>query len=235
MLSVSNIAVDYGSIRALWDISLAVGPGERVGLLGANGAGKSTTLAAIAGISKLAFGSVRLEGAGVDGGAPGDALGRGLGLVPEGRRLFPRMSVSENLLLGAYHPTARKQAAQQVEKIFAWFPILKMKQRQAAGELSGGQQQMLAIGRGLVSNPTMLLLDEPFIGVAPIAIEEILDVLRQVSATGVSMLLVEQNVHRAFDFVDKAFVIENGRNVVEGSKEQLLGDPAFSRKYLGLE
>ena len=160
---------------------------------------------------------------------------RGLALVPEGRRLFPGMTVLENLSMGAYASPSRRAVDEPLEQVFGLFPILRQKARQNAGELSGGQQQMVAIGRALMSRPRLLLLDEPFIGVAPLLVEEILVALRRIAEQGVTMLLVEQNTHRALDFVDRAYVLENGRTVLEGSREALLGDPAFAAKFLGLE
>ena len=233
MLEIANIAVDHGSQRALWDVSLAVGERELVGLLGANGAGKSTTLGAIIGLYPLASGSVRYAGHEV--GATSRNVAAGISLVPEGRRLFAEMQVEENLAMGAYAPEARPGLARSLERVYALFPILAQKRRQNAGELSGGQQQMVAIARALMSNPKLLLLDEPFIGVAPMLVEEILRVLRDIAADGVTMLLVEQNIHRALDFVERAYVIENGRTVLEGSREALVGNPAFTNKFLGLD
>jgi branched-chain amino acid transport system ATP-binding protein len=159
----------------------------------------------------------------------------GIALIPEGRRLFPGMSVYENLAMGAYTKQARAGLGRNLEKLFALFPILGQKQRQSAGELSGGQQQQVAIGRALMSEPRLLLLDEPFIGVAPLVIEEILSALGKIAAEGVTMLLVEQNAHRAFGFATRAYVIENGRTVAEGGRDSLLKDPGFSSKFLGLD
>ena len=235
MLELAHVEVDHGSQRALWDVSLAVGERELVGLLGANGAGKSTTLGAIIGLYPVACGSVRYAGDEIGSRTTSRNVAAGIALVPEGRRLFAEMQVEENLAMGAYAPAARRGVARALERVYCLFPILAQKRRQNAGELSGGQQQMVAIGRALMSNPRLLLLDEPFIGVAPMLVEEILRVLRDIAAAGVTMLLVEQNIHRALDFVERAYVIENGRTVLEGSRDALVGNPEFNNKFLGLD
>ena len=235
MLDLVRVAVDHGSQRALWDVSLQVREKELVGLLGANGAGKSTTLGAIIGLYPMASGTVRYSGEDIGGRSTSRNVGAGIALVPEGRRLFAGMTVAENLAMGAYAPATRAGLREALEKVYELFPILAQKQKQNAGELSGGQQQMVAIGRALASNPRLLLLDEPFIGVAPMLVEHILRVLRQIAAGGVTMLLVEQNIHRALDFVERAYVIENGRTVLEGSREALVGNPEFNNKFLGLD
>ncbi len=235
MLTLEKLAVDHGKLRAIWDVSLTVEKGARVGLLGANGAGKSTTLGAILGIYPPAEGVIRYDGNSITGMAPPDNVEAGIALVPEGRRLFGEMTVRENLEMGAYTKSARAGVGDNIERAFALFPILEQKSGDMAGTLSGGQQQMLAICRALMSSPDLLLLDEPFLGVAPILVDEVMEALRQISAEGVTMLLVEQNIHRALDFVEHAYVIENGRTVLDGAKEALLNDPGFSNKFLGLE
>jgi branched-chain amino acid transport system ATP-binding protein len=235
MLELAHLAVDHGSQRALWDVSLEVCERELVGLLGANGAGKSTTLGAIIGLYPLAGGTVRYAGEDIGGRPTSRNVAAGIALVPEGRRLFAEMTVAENLAMGAYAPAARRGLAAALGRVFELFPVLAQKQRQNAWELSGGQQQMVAIGRALMSSPKLLLLDEPFIGVAPLLVEEILQVLRRIASGGVTMLLVEQNIHRALDFVERAYVIENGRTVLAGSREELVGNPEFNNKFLGLD
>jgi branched-chain amino acid transport system ATP-binding protein len=235
MLDLKNIAVDHGKVRALWDVSLHVGQGECVALLGANGAGKSTTIGAIVGLYPLSAGTVSYEGKRLERHLTSDTVESGIALVPEGRRVFPGMSVYENLAMGAYTRHARKNMDQELDKIYAMFPILAQKRKQNAGELSGGQQQQVAIGRALMSAPRLLLLDEPFIGVAPMVIDDILETLKKIAREGVTILMVEQNIHRALDFATRAYVVENGRTVLAGSRDTLLGDPDFARTFLGLE
>jgi len=234
VLALEHIAVDHGKLRAIWDVSLHVGRGERVGLLGANGAGKSTTMGAVAGLYRASAGAIRLDGELLEADSR-QVVERGVALVPEGRRLFPGMTVLENLLMGAFVPGKRRGSTAALEAVFALFPVLHEKRRQAAGHLSGGQQQMVAIGRALMSSPRVLLLDEPFIGVAPKLVDTLLEALRRIAGGGVTMVLVEQNIHRALDFVERAYVLENGRVVLEGSREAILGDAEFSNKVLGLE
>jgi branched-chain amino acid transport system ATP-binding protein len=235
MLSVSHLVVDHGELRALWDVSFRVEQGERVALLGANGAGKSTTLGSIIGLYRPAGGTISYCGKSIGGRDPADNVEDGIALVPEGRRLFPTMTVRENLEMGAYVRSKRGAVKEAIERCYALFPVLKEKAGQPADQLSGGQQQMVAIGRALMSRPKMLLLDEPFLGVAPIIIDEVIAALQRLSDEGLTLLLVEQNIHRAMDFVARAYVIENGRTVLEGTRDALLGDPNFSRKFLGLE
>ena len=235
MLEVAHLAVDHGQLRALWDVSFRIREGERVALLGANGAGKSTTLGALIGLYPPAGGSISYQGTPVTGRDTPANVEDGIALVPEGRRLFPDMSVRENLEMGAYVRSKRAAVADALDRCYALFPILKEKARQPAGQLSGGQQQMVAFGRALMSRPKLLLLDEPFLGVAPIIIAEVMSALQRLSDEGVTLLLVEQNVHRAMDFVARAYVMENGRTVLEGTRASLLGDADFTSKFLGLE
>ena len=235
MLEVSNLAVDHGPLRALWDVSFRVGEGERVALLGANGAGKSTTLGALVGLYRAAEGTILYRNQPLIGRDTADIVEDGIALVPEGRRLFPDMTVRENLQMGAYGRGRRNTVAEGLKRCFALFPVLRAKAAQPAGQLSGGQQQMVAIGRALMTRPRLLLLDEPFLGVAPIIIDEVMAALGRLSDEGVTLLLVEQNIRRAMDFVVRAYVIENGRTVLDGSREKLLGDPNFNSKFLGLE
>jgi branched-chain amino acid transport system ATP-binding protein len=235
MLELKSLVVDHGKLRALWDVSLEVRQGEKVALLGANGAGKSTTIGAIAGIYPVTAGSVTYQGQSLTNASPAEVVRSGIAAVPEGRRLFTAMTVQENLTMGAYSPHLRDTVEAGLENVFSLFPILDQKRRQNAGELSGGQQQQVAIARGLMASPKLLLLDEPFIGVAPKVIDEILDALRRIVEDGVTVLMVEQNIHRALKFAGRAYVIENGRSVLEGNRESLLDNPAFADKFLGLE
>jgi branched-chain amino acid transport system ATP-binding protein len=235
LLNVTNLAVAHGPLQALWDISLRIEPGERIGLLGANGAGKSTTLGAIVGYYPTMGGRIEFDGRDITRDPVPSRLARGIGLVPEGRRLFTDMSVRENLEMGAYLAQPRKQLADSLARVYAMFPVLQTKSAQAAGTLSGGQQQMVAIGRALMARPRFLLLDEPFIGVAPIIVQEVMAALRHIAQQGITILLVEQNTHRALEFVDRAYVIENGRSVLEGTRDQLLNDKSFGAKFLGLD
>ena len=235
LLTISQLAVSHGGIPALWDVGLKVAAGERVGILGANGAGKSTTLGAIMGLYHPLSGDIRLDGETIAGRSPAECVARGLALVPEGRRLFPEMTVRENLEMGAFLPGPRRHLTDTIESVHSLFPILKEKTRQAAGELSGGQQQMVAIGRALMTRPRLLLLDEPFLGVAPLLIGEVMEALGRIADGGVTIVLVEQNIHRALDFVNRAYVIETGRTVLEGTRDTLLDDKSFSNKFLGLD
>ena len=235
LLRVDDLEVSHCPLQALWGVSLSISAGEKVGLLGANGAGKSTTLGAIVGHYPAQAGRITFDGRDETRSDVNSRLSRGMALVPEGRRLFVDMSVRENLEMGAYLAGPRRAFAQSLEQVFTLFPILKEKERQAVGTLSGGQQQMVAIGRALMSRPRLLLLDEPFIGVAPLIIRDVMQALAQIAADGITIVLVEQNIHRALEFVERAYVIENGKTVLEGSRDQLLGDPTFGAKLLGLD
>jgi branched-chain amino acid transport system ATP-binding protein len=235
MLEVSHLVVDHGQLRALWDVNFRVEEGERVALLGANGAGKSTTLGALLGLYRPVSGAILYRGQAIGGRDTADNVEDGIALVPEGRRLFPDMTVRENIEMGAYVRSKRAGVAETLERCFTLFPVLREKANQPARQLSGGQQQMVAIGRALMSRPNLLLLDEPFLGVAPIIVAEVIGALRRLSEAGVTLFLVEQNIHRAMDLASRAYVIENGRTVLEGDRQTLLGDPNFTSKFLGLE
>ncbi len=235
LLAVEHLAVAHGGVQALWDVNLSIAAGERAGLLGANGAGKSTTLGAIVGAYPAMAGRVVFDGEDITGAPVAARLARGIGLVPEGRRLFTGMSVRENLEMGAYLPGPRRALAASLAHVFALFPILKEKAGQPAGSLSGGQQQMVAIGRALMGKPRLLLLDEPFIGVAPLVVAEVTRALAAIASEGVTILLVEQNIHRSLEFIDRASVIENGRTVLAGSRDELAGDSGFGARFLGLD
>jgi branched-chain amino acid transport system ATP-binding protein len=234
LLEVANLAVAYGDVRALWDISLEVNPGEIVVLIGSNGAGKTTLLRTIAGLQRPLAGQIRFDGAPLDTLPPHEIVARGVVLVPEGRRLFGGMSVSENLDLGAYTPRARAQRAATLERVFSIFPLLAERRQQRAQTMSGGQQQMLAIGRALMGLPRLLLLDEPSLGLGPLVVQQIFGVLRTIQAQGVTVLLVEQNAHAALALADRAYIVEQGRIVGEGTGAALLHDPAVQQAYLGV-
>ena len=231
VLQVENINVYYGSIHAVKDVSFHVEQGEVVTLIGANGAGKSTTLNTVAGLLHSRAGSVRFLGEELRH-VPGHKLvGRGMALVPEGRRIFQQMTVQENLDMGGYCRGGDKSA--DVERVFERFPRLKERRRQVAGTLSGGEQQMLAMGRALMSHPKLLMLDEPSMGLAPLLVEQIFDIIRQLHADGTTILLVEQNAQAALAVADRGYVLETGRIVTEGSGAALLESDAIKKAYLG--
>jgi len=233
LLVLDGVHAGYGDVAVLRGVSLTVGPAEVVALLGANGAGKTTTLRAISGLIRAAAGAIRFAGAPIDGLPPHDIVGRGLLQVPEGRKIFPSLTVQENLDLGAYLPAAKARRAEAREQAFALFPVLAERRRQTAGTLSGGEQQMLAIGRSLMGGPRLLMLDEPSLGLAPRIVESIFQTLTAINRSGVSVLLVEQNVRAALRLAHRAYVLEGGRMVGEGPARDLLEDPHVRRAYLG--
>jgi branched-chain amino acid transport system ATP-binding protein len=233
ILEVVRLAVDYGDVRALWDISLRVTTGEIVALVGPNGAGKTTLMRTIAGLHQPTTGAIRLDGTPVHTLAPHRIVEAGLILVPEGRHLFGDMTVRENLLLGAFSPRVRAARHTSLERVFEVFPALRDHQRQTASTLSGGQQQMVAIGRALMGLPRLLLLDEPSLGLAPIVVRDIFKVIQTVHDQGITVLLVEQNAHLALEVCDRAYILEQGRVAGEGTGAELLGDKRVQRAYLG--
>jgi branched-chain amino acid transport system ATP-binding protein len=233
MLEVERIRVSYQRVPALHDVSLRVKPGEIVAIVGGNGNGKSTTLRAIAGLNRLDAGRIALADVDIGPLAPHARVRLGISLVPEGRRLFPRLTVARNLELGAYTRTDPAEVAATLEQVFVLFPVLQERRRQLAGTMSGGEQQMLAIGRGLMARPQLLLLDEPSWGIAPKLVTRILDTIVAINATGVSILLVEQNLRRALAIADRAYVIQTGRVVLEGSGQDLLDSALVKLAYLG--
>jgi branched-chain amino acid transport system ATP-binding protein len=234
LLRVSHLAACYGEVQALWDVSLEGHPGELVVMVGANGAGKTTTIRAVCGMVPATGGTIEFQGASIRGLPSSRIVEMGIGHVPEGRALFPQMTVRENLELGAYLPGPRRRRRASLERIFALFPRLEQRQRQIAGTLSGGEQQMCALGRGLMSGPSLLMLDEPSLGLAPILVEEIFATIAQVRSSGVTVLLVEQNVAQALSLADRAFVLGDGRTVGSGTGAALLADPRVREAYLSV-
>jgi branched-chain amino acid transport system ATP-binding protein len=234
MLRVDKIEVFYGKVQALWGVSFEVRDGEIVALVGANGAGKTTTIKTISGLLRPAAGSVLLGDQRLDRGTPATMVELGVIQVPEGRRLFPQMTVRDNLLLGGYAPAARNQRPQRMNEVFDIFPMLRDRQGQLAGTLSGGEQQMVAIGRGLMAGPKILMLDEPSLGLAPIMVEEMFRVIREINQRGVTVLLVEQNTENALELAHRGYVLESGRVVLEGSGRDLLANARVREAYLGL-
>jgi len=233
LLEVQDLKVSYGAITALKGISLSVGKGEAVALIGANGAGKTSTLRAVSGMVKPVGGRITLRGQDVTGLKAHQMVPKGLAHAPEGRGIFPNLTVRENLDLGAYLRKDADGIAADREKAYGFFPILKEREKQMGGTLSGGEQQMLAVARALMSRPTLLLLDEPSLGLAPQVIQVIFRILREVNGQGVSILLVEQNAHLALDFAHWAYVIETGELVMEGAGKALLESEEIHKAYLG--
>jgi branched-chain amino acid transport system ATP-binding protein len=231
LLRLDAIEARYRDLVAVREVSLEVRAGEVVSLIGANGAGKTTTLRAITGLLPVARGRVEFEGERIDNHPPADVIGRGIAHVPEGRQLFPSMTVRENLELGA---PDRRGRADTLERVYDLFPRLRERERQIAGTLSGGEQQMCAIGRGLMARPRLLLLDEPSLGLAPVMVKLIFENLKSINAAGTTMLLVEQNVPRALAISHRVYVIENGRTVLSGPRDEMQRNPHIKQAYLGL-
>ncbi|MBL4932323.1 MULTISPECIES: ABC transporter ATP-binding protein [Clostridium] len=233
MLKIDNLNVYYEGIHALKDISLEVNQGEIVTLIGANGAGKTSTLRAISGLVPYKSGDINFKGNALKTIAPHKILSLGLSHVPEGRKIFPELTVMENLELGAYLRKDKKGIATDMESIFTKFPRLKERIKQRAGTLSGGEQQMLAMGRALMCRPEMILLDEPSMGLAPLVVKGIFDTIQEINAGGTTVLLVEQNAHMALSIADRAYVLETGSIVLEGNAKELLQDDKIRSAYLG--
>jgi len=234
MLEVSNLDVFYGKSQALRDISLKVNEREIVALVGANGAGKTTLLNTISGALRAASGSVEFLGKRIDRLAPDTIVQLGISHIPEGRKLFTNMTVRENLELGAYISKAWKRKEETIEEVYQLFPVLKERARQSASKLSGGEGQMVAIGRGLMSSPRLCMFDEPSYGLAPRLLSEVLGVIKRLREQGITILLVEQNVRQTLETADRAYVLENGRIVLEGKGKDLLQDELVKKAYLGL-
>jgi branched-chain amino acid transport system ATP-binding protein len=235
VLTLEQVDVYYGNIQALWQVSLGVRGGEIITIVGSNGAGKSTILRSITGLIKPRRGSITFDSGRIDGLSPDEIVRRGVSLVPEGRELFPRMTVWENLELGAaYIDRAYGQARESLDWVLTLFPLLRERSKQQAGTLSGGEQQMLAIGRALMSRPKLLMLDEPSLGLAPLLVANVFRTTQQINQEGVTVLLVEQNVRQSLMLAHRAYVLENGRMVMEGEGKELLADTHVKEAYLGL-
>jgi branched-chain amino acid transport system ATP-binding protein len=234
LLKLDGIQVGYGDMTAVHEASLEVREGETVALIGGNGAGKTTTLRAISGLLPLRAGRIEFDGERVDGLRSSQVVSRGIAHVPEGRQLFPTMTVKENLEVGARSDEARRRRAETLAWVFELFPKLQERQGQLAGTLSGGEQQMCAIGRGLMARPRLLMLDEPSLGLAPVVVRTIFDDLQRINRGGLTILLVEQNVLRSLQLCHRGYVLENGRITLAGGRETLLASPHIKQAYLGL-
>ena len=234
MLELADVHVRYGNIRALQGVSLRVDNGELVALIGSNGAGKSTTLRTISGLLRPTQGTITFEGADITNAGTDRIVARGISQCPEGRRIFGSLTVSDNLRLGAVSRKDAKEVAADLEMVFELFPLLRERLGQAGGTLSGGEQQMLAIGRALMSRPRLLLLDEPSLGLAPLMVERIFATIAELKRQGRTILLVEQNVHQALDVADRAYVLETGRITLDGEAAVLRHDPKVEQSYLGV-
>jgi len=234
MLKLSGVSAAYGSVPAITNVSIEIGEGEAVGLLGANGAGKSTTLRAISGLVKLSTGSVTFAGTDVTSLPPYRIPELGIAHVPEGRQVFPEMTVQENLEIGAFVPKARAERARTMELVYEIFPRLAERKKQLAGTMSGGEQQMLAVGRGLMLKPRLLMLDEPSLGLAPVMTDVTFEKIGEIHRMGTAILLVEQNVSRALSLVQRAYVLESGNVIMHGKSEELANNKQVQAAYLGI-
>ncbi|TFG91691.1 MAG: ABC transporter ATP-binding protein [Syntrophobacterales bacterium] len=234
MLSLSNVSSHYGDLQALRDVTLEVGSNEIVTIVGSNGAGKTTLINTISGVLACSEGTITFLGKRVEKEPPHLIVGDGLIQVPEGRLLFPYMTVLENLELGAYSERARSQLHHSLETVFGYFPKLQDRRNQLAGTLSGGEQQMVAIGRGLMACPRLLMLDEPSLGLSPLIVKEVFETIKKIRTEGITILLVEQNVFQSLMISDRAYVLENGSVILEGTGNDLLTDPRVKEAYLGI-
>ena len=234
MLEVRGLDAGYGDIQILWDVNIAVEPGETIALVGPNGAGKSTLLKTIAGLILPMKGEILYDGTSIGQDSPDVRVQAGLSLVPEGRRLFAGLTVEDNLMMGAYLRRDRDGIARDLQWIYHLFPEIDLRKASLAGDLSGGEQQMCAIGRGLMASPTLLLIDELSLGLAPVAVDRLLDAVRDIQAKGVVILLVEQDIQTAFELAHRGYVIETGRVSMQGSAQELLNDDYVKTAYLGI-
>jgi branched-chain amino acid transport system ATP-binding protein len=233
MLSVHGLDVAYGDFQVVWNVSLSVAEGEVVALLGPNGAGKSTVINTISGLRRAKSGEIRFKGERIDGLPSHEIVRRRLSHIMERRRVFPYLTVRQNLWLGGYNPTAREQREETLASVYEMFPRLHEREQQPAHSLSGGEQQMLALGRGLMSRPELLMIDEPFLGLAPAVVEAMTRAIREINQAGVSILFIEQNVQRALDLSDRGYVLESGRLVLDGAADELLSSGEVKRIFLG--
>ena len=233
MLAIEKLQVAYGKVQALWDVTIEVPDGEIVALVGANGAGKTTLLKTVSGLLRRQSGSITFDGKHIEEASPPDIVKYGVVHVPEGRKLFPELTVIDNLLMGAY-TIPQSERPERLKRVFSVFPVLKERQKQIAGTLSGGEQQMVAIGRGMMAGPKLLMLDEPSLGLAPILVEEVFSVITEINRLGVTVLLVEQNTQHALTLANKGFVMELGRIALSGSGSELLANSNVRKAYLGL-
>ena len=234
MLSLAAISAGYGSFQVLFDVSLEVPRGEAVGVIGPNGSGKTTLMRVISGLMQRYTGAMKLDGRSIGGLPAHRMVEQGIAHVPENRRLFPRLTVEDNLRIGAYLPRARRQCAEQLDRVYKLFPRLKDRREQFAGTLSGGEQQMCAIGRALMSDPKLLLMDEPSAGLAPLVVAQVFDLVRRIRAEGLTVLIVEQNVQQVLDVVDRAYLLEVGRIKLAGTSAELKGNDFIRKSYMGL-
>ncbi len=234
MLEVKNVNMGYGDLQVLWDINFEVREGEIVVLVGANGAGKSSTLLTISGIQNVISGQILFDGEDLTKVEPSDIIQKGVVHVPEGRRLFNEMTVEENLIMGSLNGEAKKERYNTLEECYSLFPRLKERRKQLAGTLSGGEQQMVAVARGLMAKPKLLMLDEPSLGLAPVLVQDIFEIVKSINKQGITVLLVEQNVQSTLRFCDRAYVLENGRIVLSGTGKELLDNEHVKAAYLGI-
>ena len=234
MLKVTNLEVSYGDVQVLWDVSFEVREKEILILIGANGAGKSTTLRSISGLLRPSKGSIEFKGTRLDRIPDHKIVESGIAHIPEGRRLFPEMTVEENLIMGSLNPKAKAKRQGTLKEVFRLFPRLEERRKQPARTLSGGEQQMCAIGRGLMSIPKLLMFDEPSLGLAPVLVQDIFRMIKKINQEGVTVLLVEQNVKQTLSICNRAYVLENGRIVLEGTGQEFLNDPHVKEAYLGI-
>jgi branched-chain amino acid transport system ATP-binding protein len=234
MLELTSVTAGYGAFTALWDVNLRVNAGEAVAVVGPNGAGKTTLMRVISGLIAPRAGELAFEGTPIGGRPPYEIVGHGIAHVPEGRRIFPALTVADNLKMGAFLPRARKRFAESLARVYALFPVLAERHKQRAGSLSGGEQQMLAVGRALMSGPKLILLDEPSMGLAPVMVLRLFDLIRRVRAEGYTILVVEQNVRQVLKLVDRAYLLEVGRIKMEGRADELSEQDFVRKAYVGL-